>query len=197
MSKIQSESNSQLITLILLSLSSCDQYVKDTIWKQFTTKNYECHFDDMLWPICQRYNLKAIHNIPVHSERIVWVVTNMSKIQSESNSQLERPDGQRDLCCDQYVKDTIWKQFTTKEQTTKKSLGVVTNMSKIQSESNSQLLITLLTTESSCDQYVKDTIWKQFTTGQRCLLYIFRSWPICQRYNLKAIHNYKTGHRFQ
>jgi len=41
---------------------------------------------------------------------------------------------------------------------------VVTNMSKIQSESNSQQTHYSKKIKNSCDQYVKDTIWKQFTT---------------------------------
>ena len=60
------------------------------------------------------------------------VVTNMSKIQSESNSQL----------------GTITYLFKV----------VVTNMSKIQSESNSQLTRMDAPMLTSCDQYVKDTI---------------------------------------
>ena len=35
------------------------------------------------------------------------VVTNMSKIQSESNSQREATDLYDGISCDQYVKDTI------------------------------------------------------------------------------------------
>ena len=118
--------------------TSCDQYVKDTIWKQFTTMNHQWPPDKPLWPICQRYNLKAIHNNQVRKKKKVAVVTNMSKIQSESNSQLWQ-------LCD-------WANW-------------------------------------SCDQYVKDTIWKQFTTNQSLFNLGFVLWPICQRYNLKAIHN--------
>ena len=138
MSKIQSESNSQHRDDFDIFVKSCDQYVKDTIWKQFTTEAsmlIECWSCDQyvkdtiwkqftthlsckanlpgLWPICQRYNLKAIHNSPLHCQ--------------------SNPAG-----CDQYVKDTIWKQFTT-----------------------------LNTTEALPHSL----------------------WPICQRYNLKAIHN--------
>ncbi len=66
---------------------------------------------------------------------ITWqgeVVTNMSKIQSESNSQLI------------HVNHPV--------------VSVVTNMSKIQSESNSQLIGTKVNIVFCCDQYVKDTI---------------------------------------
>jgi len=163
MSKIQSESNSQPNNYPILFGYSCDQYVKDTIWKQFTTFGVNLYQHIMLWPICQRYNLKAIHNLWNSSSQNEVVVTNMSKIQSESNSQQSYSVGFQFPCCDQYVKDTIWKQFTTLNLLTsirlllwpicqrynlkaihnliiivKICLIVVTNMSKIQSESNSQ-----------------------------------------------------------
>ena len=216
MSKIQSESNSQLSPLEHIVKSSCDQYVKDTIWKQFTTGFVDIQLNNLLWPICQRYNLKAIHNPQAVYINLHLVVTNMSKIQSESNSQ-QLSMGKKGLRgCDQYVKDTIWKQFTTNKsnQTRRKKLwpicqrynlkaihnwrwcwrnyvwlwpicqrynlkaihnyaqivvvaqAVVTNMSKIQSESNSQQNFNCFTLFPRCDQYVKDTIWKQFTTRQ-------------------------------
>jgi len=138
MSKIQSESNSQLLADVGFvglgcdqyvkdtiwkqfttptngdtAKAGCDQYVKDTIWKQFTTLVFGCSFFIWLWPICQRYNLKAIHNDRPLDYSIFLVVTNMSKIQSESNSQRSECWPKLTLRCDQYVKDTIWKQFTT------------------------------------------------------------------------------------
>ena len=163
MSKIQFESNSQHILHTKQFTFSCDQYVKDTIWKQFTTNADEIFYQKTLWPICHRYNLKAIHNL--QQERIITVnvVTNMSKIQFESNSQLKNLTNFLKECCDQYVKDTIWKQFTTVLDSrfygemlwpicqrynlkaihnhlleVKTVSTVVTNMSKIQFESNSQ-----------------------------------------------------------
>ena len=141
----------------------CDQYVKDTIWKQFTTITINVKGLPKLWPICQRYNLKAIHNGCLLQELRHIVVTNMSKIQFESNSQLFGSCQNRNFGCDQYVKDTIWKQFTTchlvsclftwlwpicqrynlkaihnPDRPTYSAFYVVTNMSKIQFESNSQ-----------------------------------------------------------
>jgi len=190
MSKIQSESNSQPWGIKSKKGNGCDQYVKDTIWKQFTTTS-SCRCQrPALWPICQRYNLKAIHNYHEPNAGADNVVTNMSKIQSESNSQRCSSRNSLAQCCDQYVKDTIWKQFTTElahrrlveklwpicQRYNLKAIhnsiykvvfarNVVTNMSKIQSESNSQLARSTATNWASCDQYVKDTIWKQFTTG--------------------------------
>mgnify|MGYP006922231645 CR=1 FL=1 len=140
MSKIQSESNSQRVGVRGGMLPGCDQYVKDTIWKQFTTIEGLASFYLMLWPICQRYNLKAIHNSMLSTSHDSLVVTNMSKIQSESNSQ--------HMIC------VIILQ------------PVVTNMSKIQSESNSQHKFLCRSHRNCCDQYVKDTIWKQFTTSK-------------------------------
>ena len=216
MSKIQSESNSQHTDFESEKRGCCDQYVKDTIWKQFTTRRYyiwrqegcdqyvkdtiwkqfttevaKMYQRGTLWPICQRYNLKAIHNDD-NPTSVHWqVVTNMSKIQSESNSQPLIYIYISPICCDQYVKDTIWKQFTTlpefptngnalwpicqrynlkaihnARKYRAKLWQVVTNMSKIQSESNSQRISRAGSCFLCCDQYVKDTIWKQFTTGK-------------------------------
>ena len=138
MSKIQSESNSQRTTFAIMATPSCDRYVKDTIWKQFTTKAGNRIVTLSLWSVCQRYNLKAIHNVDGDSNVKLFVVIGMSKIQSESNSQLGKSAEEIDVSCDRYVKDTIWKQFTT------------------------VILLVL------------------------CLLQL---WSVCQRYNLKAIHN--------
>ncbi len=41
----------------------------------------------MLCPVCQRYNLKAIHNVASKRYSGGNAVSGMSKIQSESNSQ--------------------------------------------------------------------------------------------------------------
>ena len=217
----------------------CHQYLKDTIWKQFTTMNtlqvsvvrvsptphrYNVKAiqtvnggitkDDTVSPIPQRYNLKAIHNyflcwnnwqkvspIPqrynlkaIHNEfgleyEIKVGVTNTSKIQSESNSQQCDETGFFPYWCHQYLKDTIWKQFTTvipfcfaicsvspipqrynlkaihnPSSQIHLQLTGVTNTSKIQSESNSQLNGSTSGILNWCHQYLKDTIWKQFTT---------------------------------
>ena len=190
-------------------------------------------------PIPQRYNLKAIHNAAFARALSVAGVTNTSKIQSESNSQPEPICEPASLRCHQYLKDTIWKQFTTtarwyvsaywchqylkdtiwKQFTTRNiyvsrclkvspipqrynlkaihnrsntwnsSCAGVTNTSKIQSESNSQLAYKSKHTFLGCHQYLKDTIWKQFTTNCQLVLRPVAVSPIPQRYNLKAIHN--------
>ena len=163
MSKIQSESNSQRIDTSILINASCDQYVKDTIWKQFTTKMRWLEKGTKLWPICQRYNLKAIHNNKKASEYalMLWPI------------------------CQRYNLKAIHNLTSAMYR-----VGyVVTNMSKIQSESNSQHSDLAEFARESCDQYVKDTIWKQFTTQNSSCLTQNWLWPICQRYNLKAIHN--------
>ena len=144
------------------------------------------------------------------------VVLNISKIQFKSNSQLSALQNQYQRSCAQYLKDTIQKQFTTLRSTTgirvllcsisqrynskaihnslyrcRRDCHVVLNISKIQFKSNSQLMPYFDSTSSSCAQYLKDTIQKQFTTkyphGHVC------SWlcSISQRYNSKAIHNPK------
>jgi len=220
-------------------LVRCHQYLKDTIWKQFTTLGKEDSPVFRVSPIPQRYNLKAIHNVFIGIIILRYGVTNTSKIQSESNSQRTMNLTSESIRCHQYLKDTIWKQFTTSQPEQSQSYGVspipqrynlkaihncpgpclntltgVTNTSKIQSESNSQRLKYSCPLANRCHQYLKDTIWKQFTTRRRILR--LRNWchqylkdtiwkqfttvrtlstilpwvsPIPQRYNLKAIHN--------
>jgi len=163
MSKIQSESNSQHVAILYVHALSCDQYVKDTIWKQFTTDERKGTKPCALWPICQRYNLKAIHNKSLNFTLGIYVVTNMSKIQSESNSQQATRRVVLATCCDQYVKDTIWKQFTTYPRQ----------------------LFRVYVLWPICQRYNLKAIHNWWTEGNSTLWL----WPICQRYNLKAIHN--------
>ena len=238
-SKIQSEINSQLSETLCLLSQRCHQYLKDTIWKQFTTVFFLFIYIWLVSPIPQRYNLKAIHNPNAIRELTLQGVTNTSKIQSESNSQRWRESEKPPVWCHQYLKDTIWKQFTTvgcvlsphqsvspipqrynlkaihniiftgdceskgvtntsKIQSESNSQHMqlwelcnpgVTNTSKIQSESNSQHSLLTLCSFSRCHQYLKDTIWKQFTTCNFTIIEHRKVSPIPQRYNLKAIHN--------
>jgi len=162
-SKIQTESNSQHACSHTFILSCCAQYFKDTNWKQFTTVG------DILpgaWRLCsifQRYKLKAIHNVKLRTNFLKMVVLNISKIQTESNSQRSYIIGDPIGGCAQYFKDTNWKQFTTAalpiifnlplcsifQRYKLKAIHngcwwcaapseVVLNISKIQTESNSQ-----------------------------------------------------------
>ena len=163
MSKIRSESNSQLDPIFLYLSICCVQYVKDTIWKQFTTMLSDSWAEEWLCSVCQRYDLKAIHNRCLVPQCPMPAVFSMSKIRSESNSQRENGVKEEWISCVQYVKDTIWKQFTTKRE--------------------------LLDKNTSCVQYVKDTIWKQFTTGVAGRKKAALLCSVCQRYDLKAIHN--------
>jgi len=164
MSKIQSESNSQLIAVNTALQSGCGSDVKDTIWKQFTTVPPPTLNLPALWFRCQRYNLKAIHNFGIPWGQGICVVVPMSKIQSESNSQLSACSLILLSCCGSNVKDTIWKQFTTRVYILQKLEHVVVPMSKIQSESNSQPTVSGVAIYAGCGSNVKDTIWKQFTT---------------------------------
>ena len=242
-SKIQSESNSQRPTATGQSGAGCHQYLKDTIWKQFTTYYALPPFLGKVSPIPQRYNLKAIHNSSSRTWTAGAGVTNTSKIQSESNSQQYGRLLATMKRCHQYLKDTIWKQFTTDEnvrltawicgchqylkdtiwkrfkahfqlfhylwevspipqrynlkaihnRVARRTLfpSGVTNTSKIQSESNSQRYWRSYLSRYWCHQYLKDTIWKQFTTYCSDLRPSHLVSPIPQRYNLKAIHNNK------
>ena len=57
--------------------------------------------------VFQRYNLKAIHNLASALSRMYSGVLSISKIQSESNSQLARYPQSILPRCAQYFKDTI------------------------------------------------------------------------------------------
>ena len=142
---------------------------------------------------------------------------NISKIQIESNSQLQRNSYECGYSCVQYFKDTNRKQFTTLLCTCMEKLelcsifqrykskaihnlflyvrskvAVVFNISKIQIESNSQLCVTACITISSCVQYFKDTNRKQFTTVFSMVTLLLQLCSIFQRYKSKAIHNMFT-----
>ena len=112
-SKIQFKSNSQLIHNLIKNCCRCAQYFKDTIQKQFTTCYLVWITFKRLCSILQRYNSKAIHNGFKDWGAVFRVVLNTSKIQFKSNSQLFIHIIQPALCCAQYFKDTIQKQFTT------------------------------------------------------------------------------------
>ena len=140
--------------------------------------------------IRQRYNLKAIHNSFYRFYFMYPLFINTSKIQFESNSQPFFATTFTYWCClsirqrynlkaihnisqsvfsfrlvvYQYVKDTIWKQFTTHHSVYLFLDWLFINTSKIQFESNSQL------------------VWDCLGILGCCL-------SIRQRYNLKAIHN--------
>ncbi len=112
-SKIQFKSNSQLFKRHTNNKICCAQYFKDTIQKQFTTGELQVRFLFWLCSILQRYNSKAIHNPFGKHCKLSLVVLNTSKIQFKSNSQLYASIIVIRICCAQYFKDTIQKQFTT------------------------------------------------------------------------------------
>ncbi len=145
-------------------------------------------FTGILFSIHQRYNLKGIHNLYMSKMSSVDTVFNTSKIQFERNSQCNNKRFDKRIYCFQYIKDTIWKEFTILTKQLMKLDGLfsihqrynlkgihnywlwiqsrpytVFNTSKIQFERNSQCEINCLTIFSNCFQYIKDTIWKEFT----------------------------------
>ena len=164
-SKIQFESNSQPSKGASVGAPGCVQYIKDTIRKQFTTAWAFWYAQAELCSIHQRYNSKAIHNKSKGSDVAGVAVFNTSKIQFESNSQRRHNQLYTSFCCVQYIKDTIRKQFTTGYLTktnqwllcsihqrynskaihnhfslVARLIAAVFNTSKIQFESNSQLV---------------------------------------------------------
>ncbi len=164
----------------------------------------------------------------------------MSKIQIESNSQRKKAWDVVMWRCIYHVKDTNRKQFTTHNpmdtspfklylscqrykskaihnghQTQDLDVSAVFIMSKIQIESNSQLVLALYSKGKCCIYHVKDTNRKQFTTWQpfhrcfwSCIYHVkdtnrkqfttgfafipvlIRLYLSCQRYKSKAIHNW-------
>ena len=187
-SKIHSESKSQLAWQCYLTYLRFYQYVKDTFWKQITTVSKTGHdrrcfyqyVKDTFWKqittvthsvlscgqflsIRQRYILKANHNCNLTLRYIKVVFINTSKIHSESKSQqVIQPQSQK-FRFYQYVKDTFWKQITTKRRYDE--------------------------LRASFYQYVKDTFWKQITTQQPDDHSQMMFLSIRQRYILKANHN--------
>ena len=63
MSKIQNERKSQRVSVSAAGQDSCVQHVKDTKWKEITTKNQNFSFDSLLCSTCQRYKMKGNHNL--------------------------------------------------------------------------------------------------------------------------------------
>ena len=120
-SKIQFKSNSQHLQWITKKSTSCVQYLKDTIQKQFTTRFQGWEIQLRLCSIPQRYNSKAIHNYDSKIKTLTEVVFNTSKIQFKSNSQHKELVEKFAACCVQYLKDTIQKQFTTVEYDERRS----------------------------------------------------------------------------
>ena len=87
MSKIHFESNSQLWVVLRILTVHWIRYVKDTFWKQFTTLSAPFLDQPLLNTICQRYILKAIHNVGSLGHILRSIEYDMSKIHFESNSQ--------------------------------------------------------------------------------------------------------------
>ena len=126
MSKIHSESKSQQVGLI-------------------SRKNQHCV------SLCQRYILKANHNIYYGG-------------------------GVKGITVSHYVKDTFWKQITTNSVLCIRWCQLCLTMSKIHSESKSQQLVYISPFSLTVSHYVKDTFWKQITTSSYNL---FRSDKLC------------------
>ncbi len=167
-----------------------------------------------LYLSCQRYKSKAIHNPVQLSSLINLAVFIMSKIQIESNSQQAFCFLRFRCSCIYHVKDTNRKQFTTWFWFLHNSLKLYLScqrykskaihndlrdgrinayavfiMSKIQIESNSQLIAIVRVEIVSCIYHVKDTNRKQFTTTCRWCWFRCKLYLSCQRYKSKAIHN--------
>ena len=89
MSKIQNETNSQPRWIYKNIKCKCEYYVKDTKWNQFTTGDFLQYRLSKVWILCQRHKMKPIHNAFALTLKTALSVNTMSKIQNETNSQLE------------------------------------------------------------------------------------------------------------
>ncbi len=163
--KIQSESKSQHTKWVMLAKFGCEQslrrynlkanhnisrvrlfrmlvvsnHYEDTIWKQITTSCWYVPTGTMLWAI-------------------------ITKIQSESKSQPISWWYASTAVVSNHYEDTIWKQITTCCNSHLESFLLWAIITKIQSESKSQLIAQSLSSSCSCEQSLR-------------------------RYNLKANHN--------
>ena len=162
-SKIQFKSNSQQALTFAAPDCSCAQYLKDTIQKQFTT----CFLLTRLRYRCAQYLKDTIQK-----QFTTCLVKQCHKIKLCSISQRYNSKAIHNYSSDD-----------------KKYIEVVLNISKIQFKSNSQLLLRCWKRHSSCAQYLKDTIQKQFTTESLINSENIQLCSISQRYNSKAIHN--------
>ena len=167
--------------------------------------------------MCQRssnHKLKAIHNESVNTWKRLYGVSKIVKSQIESNSQ---PEDNINDTLRRCVKDrqiTNWKQFTTLPLFVLLSIPVcqrssnhklkaihnprsyrsvyshgVSKIVKSQIESNSQLGVVDMATQTGCVKDRQITNWKQFTTTPPRPSSLHR---VCQRssnHKLKAIHN--------
>ncbi len=111
--KIQSESKSQLRLCYLCWLFGCEQSLR-------------------------RYNLKANHNrsSAFMPDVMLWAI--ITKIQSESKSQPTDRYIPKPSVVSNHYEDTIWKQITTIKQVSFSLLRLWAIITKIQSESKSQ-----------------------------------------------------------
>ena len=172
------------------------QYVKDTIWKQITTTKYlncssvklffntsKIQFESKSQPflknqlkahrcfsIRQRYNLKANHNRIYGGYAILNVVF-------------------------QYVKDTIWKQITTRDKRSPQNEVLFFNTSKIQFESKSQpLYLIIILNLKLFFNTSKIQFESKSQQNQKKKQRLVCCFSIRQRYNLKANHNCHWAH---
>ncbi len=189
--KIQSESKSQLNVELFKLLHCCEQSLRRYNLKA----NHNNALCDVVGGYCceqslRRYNLKANHNVTGARQMAVNVVSNhyedtiwkqitthlfeplqlqslwaiITKIQSESKSQQALKGYAGANVVSNHYEDTIWKQITTKRLYIRKRRWLWAIITKIQSESKSQLPLPLNPSQSGCEQSLR-------------------------RYNLKANHN--------
>ena len=114
------------------------------------------------------FNISKIQNerksqLIVVNHSILRVVFNISKIQNERKSQPVAPTKSKKPGCVQHIKDTKWKEITTKRKQTDDALR--------------------------CVQHIKDTKWKEITTHVMDRNSPFLLCSTYQRYKMKGNHN--------
>ena len=168
MSKIHSESKSQLLVIICSDPTNCVS-------------------------LCQRYILKANHNTAWAKVFSCVLCLTMSKIHSESKSQrignkqifyghcvslcqryiLKANHNSFEAAIEEiktvshYVKDTFWKQITTQQSGWIPAEYCVSLCQRYILKANHNLIEKLKLNCCTVSHYVKDTFWKQITTCYR------------------------------
>ncbi len=163
--KIQSESKSQLIVDSVVTLTSCEQSLRRynlkanhnfILFNLFGSVVVSNHYEDTIWK-----QITTINSVG-KSRYLLWAI--ITKIQSESKSQQNKFAYVEPVSCEQslrrynlkanhnvgwsciedrivvsnHYEDTIWKQITTLFKNKVKKRGLWAIITKIQSESKSQ-----------------------------------------------------------
>ena len=191
MSKIRIESESQLGVMRAILSTVVYRDVKDTNWKRITTNSLIWTYWVVLFIVMSKIRIESesqpLHSLPLQPLRCLsWC----QRYELKANHNLNSTKKSTCLVVYRDVKDTNWKRITTKVLWLRYSVQLFIVMSKIRIESESQRIIALPTVIISCLSWcqryelkanhnvssrtawelpvvyrdVKDTNWKRITT---------------------------------